>query len=67
MKLLEIVEFVMETRALTPDTEHQINNLLWSEALDSHDIEALSKLVDVLLDGSVKCVGYQSCHLGLFN
>ncbi|GEM_PF-4551334 len=67
MKLLEIVESVIETKALTPDTEHQINNLLWSQSLDNHDVEALSKLVDVLLDGSVKCVGYQSCHLALFD
>jgi hypothetical protein len=52
--MLDIVQQIIEARVLTPALETQINHLLWSRALDPCEAEALHKLAEVLLNGSVK-------------
>ncbi|OLP17244.1 hypothetical protein BST81_17455 [Leptolyngbya sp. 'hensonii'] len=58
MRLKTIVEQVISAKTLTPSVENEINHLLWSKEFDTVDMEALSKLIDVLLNGTVNCVGY---------
>lgn len=55
MQLLEIVQEVIAGKTLSPSAEAQIQQLLWSQRLDGEDLVALNQLVEVLLNGTVKC------------
>ncbi len=55
MQLLEIVQSVIAEQTLSPSAEAQIQQLLWSQTLAGEDLEALNQLVEVLLNGTVKC------------
>jgi hypothetical protein len=55
MQLLEIVQEVIADKTLSPSAEAQIQQLLWSQQLNGDDLEALNQLVEVLLNGTVKC------------
>ncbi|MDX2100345.1 MAG: hypothetical protein SFW36_21425 [Leptolyngbyaceae cyanobacterium bins.59] len=53
MQLLEIVQTVFDLKAITPDLETQINDILWSRELDRQERQALAKLVEGVERGMI--------------
>jgi len=54
MKLLEIIQPVLEAKTITPDVESQIRRMLCARKLEQIEVDALVQLSRVMQDGTVK-------------